>query len=87
MSIDEIKNSPENGGLGLICIESMCSSLLLSQLLRLLKSSESIAHVLYWIGDSLTDFLQSPDTSSHPETIHDYYCHLESLIVAARIND
>ena len=89
VSIDEIKNPPEKGGLGLVCIESMSSSLLLSQLLRLFKSSDSktIAHVLYWIGDSLTDILQIPDSSSHPETIHDYYCHLESLIIAARIDD
>ena len=61
VSIDELKNRPENGGLGLTCVESMCSSLLLSQLLRLLKSSDSKtkAHVLYWIGDSLTDFLRN----------------------------
>ena len=38
VSIDELKNPLEKGGVGLICIKSMSKSLLLSQVLRLLKS-------------------------------------------------
>ena len=89
VSMDEIKNLPTNGGLNLICIESMCSSLLLSQFLRLLKSSDSksIAHIDYWIGDTLTDILPSLDSCVHASNIHEYYCHLESLVVAGRIDD
>ena len=54
---------PDKGGLGLFCIDGMCNSLLLSQFLRLLKSNDtkSIAHVSFWIGESLTDFLPGTD--------------------------
>ena len=38
VSMEEIKNSPENGGLGMVCVDSMCRSLQLTQFLRLLKS-------------------------------------------------
>ena len=67
----------------------MCSSLLLSQFLRLLKSSDekTIAHVDYWIGDTLTDLLPSLDSCTHASDIHEYYCHMESLVVAGRIDD
>ena len=89
VSIEEIKNLPDKGGLSLVCIESMCSSLLLSQFLRLLKSSDgkTIAHIDYWIGDTLTDLVPSLDRSFHASNIPEYYCHLESLVVAGRIDD
>ena len=89
VSMEEIKNVKEKGGLSLTCIESMCSSLLLSQFLRLLKSSDlnTIAHVDYWIGDTLTDLLPSLDKAMHATDIHDYFCHMESLVVAARIDE
>ena len=53
IAFDELKNPPEKGGCGLTCIKSMAQSLLLTQLLRLLKSedSKSVSHVGYWIGE------------------------------------
>ena len=88
VALQELKNVNHNGGLNLICIESMCSSLLLSQFLRLLKCSDSktIAHIDFWIGDTLTDLLASLNKCVHATDIHDYYCHIESLVVAARID-
>ena len=38
VSLDEMRNPPERGGLAVPCILSMSKSLLLSQLLRLLRS-------------------------------------------------
>ena len=75
VSIEEIKNDKQKGGLGLICVESMCKSLMLSQFLRLLKSSDAktIAHVDYWIGDTLTDLLPSLDMRHHATDIHEYF--------------
>ena len=89
VSLEEMKNINRKGGLNLICIESMCSSLLLSQFLRLLKNSDlkTIAHVNYWIGDPLADFLPSLDDANHAVDIHEYYCHMESLVIAARIDE
>ena len=40
VSMEEIKNGRLYGGLGLVCLESMCQSLMLSQFLRLLRSSD-----------------------------------------------
>ena len=67
----------------------MCRSLRLTQFLRLLESSDSkfIAHIDYWIGDSLSDLLSSLDDASvHPKDIHDYFCDLEALVMAGRFD-
>ena len=58
VKLDEVKNSPENGGLGLPCLALKSKSLLLSQFLRLLKSEDikSVSHIGYWMGDLLADF-------------------------------
>ena len=66
----------------------MCQSLMLSQFLRLLKSSDvkTVAHIDYWIGDTLTDLLPSLDKGRHADDIHDYYCFLESLVVNGKID-
>ena len=55
VSLVELKNTVEKGGLGLPCISSTCKSLMLSQLLRMLKSGDdrSLTHISYWIGDLL----------------------------------
>ena len=51
VAIDEIKNknSIDKGGLGLRCIATMNNSLLLSQLMRLLKSNnqQALKHVAW----------------------------------------
>ena len=57
VSLDELKNPADRGGLGVPCILSMSKSLLLSQLIRLLRSGDvkSIHHVSFWLGDLLAD--------------------------------
>ena len=41
----------------------------------------------FWIGDTLTDLVPSLDRSFHAFNIPEYYCNLESLVVAGRIDD
>ena len=80
---------PKKGGLGLVCVQSMCNSLLASQFLRLLKSSDkkTLDHVSYWIGDSLCDLLPGTDSGLHPNKIPEYYAYIESLIIFAKMED
>ena len=89
VALDEVKLKPEKGGLNLCCVLRMSNSLLISQFLRLLKSSDdrSVAHVSYWIGDTLSDLLPGIENGPHPSNVPDYYATIESSIVFGRIND
>ena len=62
---------------------------MLSQFLRLLKScdTKSLAHVCFWIGDSLADLLPGADNGVHPADIPEYFHHIEYLISMARVDD
>ena len=59
VALSEVKNSRLKGGLNLVCVMTMCNSLLTTQFLRLLKSShlKAQAHVDSWIGDTLSDLM------------------------------
>ena len=63
--------------------------LLLSQFLRLLKSSyhKALRHLDSWIGDSLSDLVPSFGLCNEAQHIPDYFCHLESLVLVGRIDD
>ena len=89
VALAEVKNRLHNGGLNLVCVASMCNSLLTSQFLRLLKSSDSKAkmHVNSWIGDSLSDLVPWFGQCDLAKNIPDYYCHIESLIIVGKIDD
>ena len=87
VSMDEVKNRRDKGGLNLLCLSSMCTSLITSQFLRLLKSSDqkSVAHIAYWIGDSLGDLRPGIECGPHPINIPDYFAILESMVVFGKI--
>ena len=89
VSLDEIKNSFSRGGLEMVCLHSMCKSLLLSQFLRLLKGDycKSVSHVGYWLGDMLEDLLPGIFVDSVSKNIPEYYAEIESLIMEARFDD
>ena len=89
VALAEIKNSNLMGGLNLVCLQSMSSSLLVSQFLRLLKSSDekSIAHAAYWIGDGFTTLLPIVDPGPHHRSIPEFFAHIEGLLVDGRIDD
>ena len=89
VALNEVKNMPVKGRLGLFCIDGMCNSLMLSQFLKLLKSNDtkSLAHISFWIGDSLADLLLGADNGVHPADIPEYFHHIEYLISMARVDD
>ena len=89
VSLEEMKNPLEKGGCGLTCIMSMSKSLLLSQVLRLLKSKDqkSIGHLGYWIGEVLGDLLPGVELGDHALVSVEYYDYLASLVVEAKLSD
>ena len=89
ISLDELKNPLEKGGCGMVCIKNMSQSLLLSQLLRLLKSedSKSVSHVGYWIGELLGDFLPGIELGEHAGVNAVYFDYLATVVVDARIGE
>ena len=89
VSLEEIKLPVCKGGLGLQCINRMSKSLILSQLLRLLKSEDvkSIGHVGFWLGELLGDLLPGIELGDHCITAGEYYNHLASSIAEAKLED
>ena len=89
VSMEELKNSKENGGLGLPCILSRNKSLMLTQLLRLLRSGDvkSIRHVGYWLGELLGDFVPGLEEGDHADVVPTYFDTLATLMVEARVAD
>ena len=89
IALEEVKNAPLKGGLGLVCLTSMCNSLLLSQFLRLLKSEcrKTLNHIRYWIGDFLADILPGIDDGDHAAIIPNYFEDIVALILKARVDD
>ena len=87
--LEEIKNVPLKGGLGLVCLSSMCNSLLLSQFLRLLKCEcqKTLNHIRYWIGDFLSDILPGIDVGNHSVSIPGYFEDIVALLLKARVDD
>ena len=87
--MEDIKNDIGRRGLNLVCLETMCNSLLLSQFLRLLKSTDkkALSHIAYWIRDTVYDLLPSlvnitPQAGKIPE----HFVKLEALKVTAKVN-
>ena len=85
VSMAEIKNSTVKGGLGLLCLESMGKSLLLSQLLNPLKHGDkkSVNHLGYWIGEVLDELYPGLIHLIHPQTIPNYFASLAELVAEA----
>ena len=86
VAMDEVVNPVEAGGLGLPCLKSMCCSLILSQLLRLLDSgdSKSVGHVGYWIGELLGDMVIGLDGGVHADILPEYFSYLANLVVDSK---
>ena len=81
VSLVELNNSVDRGGQGLPCLMSMCKSLMLSQLLRLLRSGDgrSVSHVVYWIGELLEDLNAEFGVGEHADVVPVYYDFLANL--------
>ena len=76
--LPQINGSPD-------CVKS----LLLSQFLRLLKSSDvkALSHVAYWIGDTMCELRDDLKSDANPKQVPEYFAFIESLVVAARIDN
>ena len=89
VSLGEMKNCSEMGGLGLPCVMSKSNALLLSQMLRMLSSNDkkSIGQVGYWIGELLGNLVQGIDGGVHANDVPAYFDHFSHLVVDARSCD
>ena len=87
VSIQEIKNSLDKGGLGLPCIGLRSKTLMVSQLLRLLRSGDimSVEHVGFWLGELLCDLVPHLADGYHAEDVPPYYDHLAHMLVALAV--
>ena len=85
----ELKNGPEQGGLSMPCLLSQCKSLLLSQLIRLLKSGDrkSLQHVGYWVGELLGDLVVGIDGGDHANDLPEYYAYVADVVVEAKVSE
>ena len=87
--MEVIKLPVDKGGCSLPCVTRMSKSLMLTQMLRLLKSrdSKSINHLGYWVGEILADFLPGIEIGNHGAQLGEYFGYLASLIVDAKLAD
>ena len=89
VSLAELKNKIELGGLGMPCLLSMSKSLLLSQLLRLLKSGDmkTMKHIGYWMGDLLGDLVVGLDGGAHAQVVPEYFATIADVLVEAKASE
>ena len=89
VSFKDIKNTPQKGGLGMVCVGSMCNSLMFGQFLRLLKSDykKSLNHIGYWIGDFLDDLLPGIVSGPRAHEVPAYFDEIVALVMEARFDD
>ena len=77
--------------MGLTCLASMGHSLILSQLLRLLRNgdSKSIGHIWYWIGGVLGDLLTEwdPNHINNFQEVPQYFDSLAHVLVQAKLSE
>ena len=89
VSLEDLRLPKARGGLGLKCMRRMSKSLLLSQVLRLLKSGDekSITHMGFWVGELLGDLLPGIELGDHCEKGGEYFDYIASLIVEAKLGE
>ena len=83
LKIDEIKNPYLSGGLNLPCVVSKADTLLLSQVCRMLKNSNSkeYLHMKYWLGLYISEYFPDMGVGPHAEIISPYFQHVKALLV------
>ena len=87
VSYSDIKLPEGRGGLGLRCLTSMGKSLLLSQLLRLLKSGDAktVNHIFYWMGPVVEYLIPDRALSDYSNSFPTYYETLAQILMDAKI--
>ena len=89
VSINDLKLVPGRGGLGLTCLDSMGKSLLLTQLLRLLRSEDhrSVGHIGYWMGQIVADLLPGVFSGVHAPQVPKIYLQLADVVAEAMVSE
>ena len=89
VALNELKLPVEKGGLALTCVHLMSKSLLLTQLLRLIKyaTEKSISYVDLWIGEVLVDIIPDLDQSRHPVLCPQYFQSIAYIVADAKMQD
>ena len=89
IALDELKNDSSSGGLNLPCISTMNRSLLSSQCLRLLKSSDAKSknHLLFWMGTLLVNILPSAINSFFASDTPEHFSLLGDCFATLMIDD
>ena len=87
VSMDDMKLPALKGGGQLTCMQKMSKSLLFTQVLRLLKSDDekSIAHLGFWLGELLGDFLPGIEKGFHCQDPGQYYAQLADIVVEIKL--
>ena len=89
VSLDDLKLPIPRGGLGLVCIHRMSRSLLLSQLLRLIKNgdSKSLMCLDFWIGEVLEDVVPYLNLGFHSKNTPGYFQALADVVAFGKMAD
>ena len=85
---NELVNSDDRGGMALLDTESMCNSLIASQMFRLMKSSDlkSHGHLKFWLSDFLSDVWEGPNFYLENNDIEsEHFNKLAELLVNVRM--
>ena len=89
ISLNELKLPANRGGLDLTCVNFMSRSLILTQLLRLLKFGDhkSLGHASFWLGEILEELNSDFNLGFHPKDSPAYFQYLAYLITDVQIMD
>ena len=89
VSLHELKNPPSYAGFKLLCVETMCRSLLSSQCIRLLRSGDrkSIGHIDFWMGDLLKDIVPELGQVRGSDKTPEYFLKIsEAWLTLCQVN-
>ena len=89
LSLQEIYNSPDEGGLGMVDIRTKSESLFIKQFCRILdeEGGRGRKHVKYWIGMYLGGYIPDLRPGPHSERVPPYYQHFRKLLEYAIIEE
>jgi len=85
LALDEVKNHPLAGGLGIPCIQNKCDALFIRQSVRVLQSNETspYKHVKYWLGLVLKRHFPDMAGGVHSVIVPPYFRHTINLVKEA----
>ena len=85
LPLDEMKNPPLAGGLGIPCVQSKCDALFIRQTTRILtsQSNSPYKHLKYWIGITLKKYFPDMAGGAHSPVVPKYFRHMNELMKEA----